>query len=194
MSAKAALLEAIAGCNRGLLADERQKQAIADAVAALEVQSPQPQPLNATEQLNGDWRLLYTTSQELLRFDLIPLYKLGQIYQCIRMAESKIYNIAEVQGLPALGGLVSVAACFTPVSERRVQVKFERAIFGLQRFVGYKNPASFVQAIEAGQSFLAIDFPITREDQQGWLDITYLDDDLRVGRGNAGSLFVLTKR
>ncbi|MGF1498127.1 MAG: PAP/fibrillin family protein [Elainellaceae cyanobacterium] len=194
MSAKAALLEAIAGCNRGLLADQHQKQAIADAVVALEAESPHPHPLSATEQLNGDWRLLYTTSQELLRIDFLPLYKLGQIYQCIRMDNARIYNIAEVQGLPSLGGLVSVAACFIPVSERRVQVKFERAIFGLQRFVGYQSPASFVQAIESGRSFLAIDFPITREDQQGWLDVTYLDDDLRVGRGNAGSLFVLTKR
>ncbi|HAJ61284.1 MAG TPA: fibrillin, partial [Cyanobacteria bacterium UBA8543] len=26
-----------------------------------------------------------------------------------------------------------------------------------------------------------------------WLDITYLDKDLRIGRGNEGSVFVLTK-
>jgi PAP_fibrillin len=39
----------------------------------------------------------------------------------------------------------------------------------------------------------AIDFNITNRDQKGWLDITYLDDDLRIGRGNQGSVFVLTK-
>ncbi|NEP29276.1 PAP/fibrillin family protein, partial [Moorena sp. SIO3I6] len=42
--------------------------------------------------------------------------------------------------------------------------------------------------------FPAIEFPINRDIQQGWLEITYLDDDLRIGRGNQGSVFVLTKK
>ncbi|MGL4881863.1 MAG: PAP/fibrillin family protein, partial [Waterburya sp.] len=29
--------------------------------------------------------------------------------------------------------------------------------------------------------------------QKGWLDITYLDEDMRIGRGNEGNVFVLTK-
>jgi PAP_fibrillin len=39
----------------------------------------------------------------------------------------------------------------------------------------------------------AIDFPIRNPNADSWLDVTYLDDDLRIGRGNQGSLFVLTK-
>jgi hypothetical protein len=74
-----------------------------------------------------------------------------------------------------------------------VQVKFERSILGLQRLVGYQSPDTFVRQIEAGQKFTAIDFNITNRDQQGWLDVTYLDDDMRIGRGNEGSVFVLTK-
>jgi hypothetical protein len=137
--------------------------------------------------------LLYTTSRDLLRIDQVPLLKLGQIYQFIRAREARIYNIAEVIGLPYLEGLVSVAARFEPVSDRRVQVKFERSILGLQRLVGYQSPDTFVRQIEAGQKFTAIDFNITNRDQQGWLDVTYLDDDMRIGRGNEGSVFVLTK-
>jgi len=194
MIGKAALLKTIAGKNRGLLATDGDKQAIAVAIAQLEDRNPTPRPLEASELLEGDWRLLYTTSRELLGIDRVPLAKLGQIYQCIRTAENTIYNIAEISGLPYLEGLVSVAARFTPTSERRVEVKFERAIIGFTRLIGYQSPESFIQSIESGQRFAAIDFGITNRDRQGWLDITYLDDDMRIGRGNEGSVFVLTKR
>ena len=190
---KAALLEAIAFQNRGLLATETDKAAILAAVAQLEDINPTPRPVEATDLLEGNWRLLYTTSRGLLNIDQVPLLKLGQIYQCIRAKEAKIYNIAEVYGLPYLEGIVSVTARFEPVSERRVLVKFERSISGLQRLIGYNSPSDFIQQIESGKNFLALDFSIENRDQKGWLDITYLDNDLRIGRGNEGSVFVLTK-
>lgn len=193
MLGKTALLEAIAGKNRGILAGDLEKQAILAAIAQLEDRNPTPQPLEATDKLDGNWRLLYTTSDELLRIDQLPFLKLGQIYQCIRAQTARIYNIAEVYGLPYLEGFVSVAAQFQPLSQQRVKVNFERAILGLQRFIQYRSPEEFIEQIEAGQKFTAIDFNISARDQQGWLDITYLDDDLRIGRGNQGSVFVLTK-
>ena len=193
MIGKAALLQTIAGKNRGLLATDRDRQAIGVAIAQLEGHNPTPRPIETSHLLEGDWRLLYTTSQELLGIDRVPLVKLGQIYQCIRTAEAKVYNIAEVSGLPYLDGLVSVAARFSPASERRVNVNFERAVIGLTRLIGYQSPDRFIQDIEAGRKFAAIDFNIGNRDRQGWLDITYLDDDMRIGRGNEGSVFVLTK-
>ncbi|WP_041226434.1 PAP/fibrillin family protein [Crinalium epipsammum] len=193
MMKKAKLLEAIAGKNRGLLATEVDKQAILVAVSQLEERNPTPKPFEALDLLEGNWRLLYTSSDELLRIDNFPLLKLGQIYQCIRAKDSRVYNIAEVYGLPYLEGLVSVAAKFEVLTKIRVQVKFERSIIGLQRLVGYESPNEFIRQIENGKKFPAIDFNINSNDQQGWLDITYLDEDLRIGRGNKGSVFVLTK-
>ncbi len=190
---KAKLLEAIAGKNRGLLATQVDKQAILVALTQLEERNPNPKPFEALDLLEGNWRLLYTSSDELLRIDNFPLLKLGQIYQCIRAKDSRVYNIAEVYGLPYLEGLVSVAASFEVLSKIRVQVKFERSIIGLQRLVGYESPNEFIRQIENGKKFPAIDFNINSNDQQGWLDITYLDQDLRIGRGNKGSVFVLTK-
>lgn len=193
MIGKAELMDAIAGKNRGLLATEQDKQAILIVIAQLEDRNPTPRPVEALcDLLDGNWRLLYTTSKSLLNIDTLPLLKLGQIYQCIRAKTASVYNIAEVYGLPYLEGLVSVAARFEPISEHRVQVKFERSIFGLQRFIGYQSPADFIQQIEMGKKFAAIDISLNR-DQQGWLDITYLDDNLRIGRGNEGSVYVLTK-
>lgn len=192
MVTKAALLDTIAGTNRGLLATETQKQAILAAIASLEDFNPNPRPLEASYLLEGDWRLLYTTSKALLNLDRFPFCKLGQIYQSIRVATTSVYNIAEIYGLPSLEGLVSVAAEFEPISERRVQVKFKRSIIGLQKLMDYNSPANFIQQIESGQKFTALDFPIN-SDQQGWLDITYIDNNLRIGRGNEGSVFVLSK-
>ncbi len=194
MVSKAELLEAIAGTNRGLLATETDKVAILAAVSRLEDRNPTPLPLEATDLLEGNWRLLYTTRNGLLNLGRFPVLQLGQIYQCVRTATTQIYNIAEISGLPYLESLVSVSARFEPVSDRRVNVKFERSISGLQRLIGYQSPSNFIQQIESGKKFPAIDFGIESRDQQGWLDITYLDNDLRIGRGNEGSVFVLTKR
>lgn len=193
MLEKAGLLELIAGKNRGILASDSDRLAILAAVTRLEERNPTPLPLEASDKLSGNWRLLYTTSQELLRIDQLPLLKLGQIYQLIQADKARIYNIAEVYGLPYLEGVVGVAARFEPLSNRRVKVNFERSIIGLQRLLDYRSPAQFTQAIETGKPLTAIDFSLTNRDQKGWLDITYLDDDLRIGRGNEGNVFVLTK-
>ncbi|GAA6620476.1 PAP/fibrillin family protein [Scytonema sp. NUACC26] len=193
MLGKATLLEAIAGKNRGLIATEQEKQTILIAIAKLEDINPTPRPVEASDLLEGDWRLVYTTSRALLNIDNVPLYKLGQIYQCIRIQTNSVYNIAEVYGLPLLESIVSVAAKFEPVSGRRINVKFERSIIGLQRLLGYSSPETFIQQIEARKKFTAIDFTLNSNEQQGWLDITYLDNNLRIGRGNEGSVFVLVK-
>lgn len=207
MLSKNDLRNAIAPTNRGITATTTEKQAIASAIARVEERNPTPDPLFATELLEGNWRLLYTTSQELLGIDRVPLAQLGDIYQCIRTATSRIYNIAEINGLPYLESLVSVVASFAPASEstddastaqlkRRVNVKFNRAVLGLQRALGYQSPSQYIAQLEATKKMnllRGIDFAINAERQQGWLEVTYLDKDLRIGRGNQGSLFVLTK-
>lgn len=193
MIGKADLLEMIAGVNRGLLAKEQDRAAIQAAIAQLEDRTPTPRPLESPALLEGNWRLLYTTSQELLGLGRIPLVQLGPIYQCIRMREAKIYNIAEFQGLPWLEGIVTVSAQFSPLTEKRIQVKFQRSILGLQRLLGYQSPTQWINQLNIDARFRGIDFAVDPDRSPGWLDITYLDLDLRIGRGNEGSLFVLTK-
>jgi len=193
MSNKAELLEAIAGKNRGLLAKETDKVKVLSIVEQLEDHNPTPKPLEAAQLLDGDWRLLYTTSREILNIGKVPLFQLGQIYQCIRSQEAKIYNVAEILGLPFLDSIVSVAAKIEPVSDRRVNVKFERSIVGLQRLLNYSSPNLLIEQLESGKKFPPLDFNLSNRDRQGWLDITYLDEDLRVGRGNQGNVFVLAK-
>jgi hypothetical protein len=190
---KTNLLNAIAPVNRGLEMSENQRKAIFSAVAYLEELNPTPAPTQTPELLDGNWLLIFTTSQELLGIDRFPLYKLGDIYQCLRVADGKIFNVAKIKGLPLLGGLVSVCANFTVVSEKRVKVDFERLVAGSQNLVGYRDINSFIDTLRSPKKLLAIDFQIKRENQKGWLETTYLDQDMRIGRGNEGNLFVLKR-
>lgn len=194
---KAQLLAAIANKNRGILATTLDRQAILAAVTSLELRNPHPRPLTtAIDLLAGDWRLLYTSSQSLLGIDRFPLVKLGAIYQCIRPTTSAVYNIAEVSSfIPGLNGIVSIVATFTPTSESRVNVQFNRSVIGLQKLIDYSTPDRLITAIETGKKFTAIDLPINRREGRSpaWLEVTYLDDTLRISRGNEGSIFVLTR-
>jgi PAP_fibrillin len=192
MMTKADLFRLLAASNRGLSASNTEQIAISAAIADVETSNPTLRPLESA-LLGGDWRLIYTTSASLLNLGRLPLSDLGQIYQCIRLDTSRIYNIAEIQSLPYLSSLVSVVAKFQLINERRVQVNFERSIVGLQNLLGYQSPAAFIDKISSPARLMAIDFPINSNNRDSWLDITYLDENLRISRGNQGSVFVLTK-
>lgn len=199
---KTELRAAIAPKNRGISATADDRALIASLIARTEALNPTPAPLQAPDLLAGNWRLLYTTSTELLGIDKFPIAQLGDIYQCVRPDTTRIYNIAEIQSLPYCEALVSVVAGFAPAevngkaSDTRVNVRFNRGIIGLQRILGYQSPSQYIQRLESAQKFNLLqgfDFEINSSRQQGWLEITYLDEDMRIGRGNQGSLFVLTK-
>ncbi len=194
---KAKLLAAIADKNRGILATTLDRQAILAAITELEFRNPHPRPFTtAVDLLAGDWRLLYTSSQSLLGIDKFPLVNLGTIYQCLRPTIGAVYNIAEVSSwVPGLNGLVAIVAKFTPVNEVRINVQFNRSVISLQRLLDYSSPDRLIEDLENGRKFTAIDLPINRQEGKtpAWLEVTYLDETLRISRGNEGSVFVLTK-
>jgi PAP_fibrillin len=196
MSLKTELLEVIKDKNRGLLTTEIDNVKILTAVEKLEDHNPNLDPLNNISLVNGDWRLLYTSSRSILGLNNIPLLQLAEIYQCIRIGTNTIYNLAEIKGLPFLEGLVSVSANVEIVSAKRVNVKFERSIIGLQKILGYVSPKDFINKIEGGKYFFPIDFNFrvfNNRNPQGWLEITYLDENLRISRGNEGNIFILER-
>ena len=94
MDAKAKLLELIAGRNRGLLATESDRVRILAAIEQLEDHNPHPHPLEVKQLLGGNWRLLFTSSRDILGLDRLPFFQLGQIYQYLDLNKAKLYNIA----------------------------------------------------------------------------------------------------
>lgn len=193
MLAKERLLDILAPVNRGLKATELDRKSILAAIATLEDLNPTPRPLEALDKLEGDWRLLYTTSKELLNLERLPFFHLGSIYQCIRSKTNSVYNIAEISGLPYLDGIIVSCAQFAPIPQKRVEIKFQRSVIGLAKLIGYQSPPQIIAEIESGKKFTAIDFPISASANPGWLDITYIDADLRINRGSQGNVFVLTR-
>jgi hypothetical protein len=193
MNPKQALIQAIAPTRRGLNLSPEQRQAIFSAAAFLEDRNPTPAPNTTPELLEGNWVLLFTTSQDLLGFDRLPGVRLGPIYQCIRIAETRIYNIAELYSLPLLEGLVAVRATFCPETERRLKVTFDRFLIGSQRLLQYRTVDTLIGQLSQPTKLRGIDNTITRTNQQGTLETTYLDEELRIGRGNNNNLFVLQK-
>lgn len=81
-------------------------------------------------------------------------------------------------------GTVRVEADFRPSD-----TVSNRAIAGFDELeIKLKNGL----AINLGFIFSALSIFRGTKDS-GWLETTYLDDDMRIGRGNAGTLFVLTR-
>jgi hypothetical protein len=159
---KAELLEVIQPLKRGLLASPEDQQEVESLVQALEKLNPTPKPLES-ELLNGRWKLEYTTSESILGSNKPALLRpSGPIYQILDGPNLKAAN---KETAPLFN---QVYADLTPMSTNKVAVQFKTfKIFGL--------------------------IPVTAPDSaRGELAITYLDEDLRISRGDKGNLFVLS--
>ena len=77
------LLELLSGLNRGVTANESDKQEVDQKVRELERLNPTRNPL-ASEYLSGQWELIYTTSSSILGTSKPPFLRpQGPIYQLI---------------------------------------------------------------------------------------------------------------
>lgn len=198
MNAKTNLLGAIARCNGKTSTSDNDKIEILSAIEELEDTNPNPQPLQNQQLLNGDWQLLYTSSKNLLGLNNIPLIEIENIYQSINTSTQKIYNIAEIKGLPLLDSVMVVIAHLKVESDKKINVKFERTIVTLKNWLKYLSPQDLIGQITHKKHIFPFDISLNQAleaitDTNGWLETTYLDHDLRISRGNQGNIFVLSK-
>ena len=119
--------------------------------------------------LSGDWNLEYTSSKSLIGKGKVGR-KTGEILQRINVKTLRAENseILSYFGLPSFKS--SVTANLFPVSKSKADVQFDRFNIG-----GFKYS---VVSLKLG----------------GSIDVTYIDDDLRLTRGDKGNIFVLTKK
>jgi len=193
MQEKIKLLKAVAVTNRGLLASPRFQAELDQLIRQLEAHNPTANPAQAPELLSGCWQLLYTTSVDVIGLGRVPGVTLGQIYQVIQADKNRVYNLAEAQGIPFLEGLLAVKARFEVVNPSRIAIYFEQSMLALQRLVDYRHPTQWLERLEQEDPLPLIQIPLDSGRSQGWLDITYLDIDLRISRGDKGNVFVLAR-
>ena len=116
-----------------------------------------------SQLVNGDWSLDYTTSESILG----KFPRIGPIVQKIDTETLSAEN-SEVVSYFGVNVPRKVTAELFPQSNQLTNVQFKRFSLGP---VGFDAPESF----------------------KGFLDVTYLDDDFRLTRGNAENIFVLTR-
>lgn len=156
--------------------------------------NPHPQPLvNALHLLDGVWQLKYSTAREIRALDSLPLgLKVGKVYQVIDVATKLFFNLAYVKHpLGLLSGYVKVTASFEPATDntstcanKRINVDFNKRYLSIEKIVGIDTPKlNPFKVVPANNP----------QGRVATLDITYLDETLRIGRGGDGSLFILTK-
>lgn len=161
-AAKATLLEAIAPLKRGLLATPEDAEAVEAAAQALERLNPTPKALSSP-LINGQWELLYTTSASILGAKKPAFLRpSGPIFQLIDAPNLRARNR---ESAPLWN---TVSADLRPMSPSKVAVQFDEfGLFG--GAIKVKAPPS----------------------AKGELDTTFLDEEIRVSRGDKGNLFVL---
>lgn len=116
------------------------------------------------EELSARWKLLYTTSDSILGTSRpAPLRPNGTIYQSIDASKLRAKN---QETWPFFN---AVEAELIPLSKKKVNVQFKKFFIG--GLVPVTAPAS----------------------AKGELEITYLDEQLRISRGNKGNLFILER-
>ena len=146
---------------------------IAERVSALEQSHPADLSRDSAF-LEGVWDLRWSSSSQPWLRQAPWLENL----QVLDPAQKRGCNLLRLRGPLGAIGAISVQADLEVINEKRVEVKFRKG--------GWLGPSlpgigQLKLLREVEQSFPA------------WLDITVLDEELRICRGNAGTTFALLR-
>lgn len=220
---KAALLDSFWGTGRGLTASSETRAEINELITQLEAVTPTPNPTEAMDMLDGVWKLVYTSNSELmalLALGKLPLITIEDITQTVQAYGSTVTNSLTITA-PFSRTAFSTTASIEVRSPKRLQLRFERGTISTPELITDLELPDTVSVmgqtvdLSAAKSALApvrsagqgvaeqiasivrqqpdLNIPIANERAQTWLLTTYLDDTLRINRGDGGSVFVLVK-
>ncbi|KAK4401936.1 putative plastid-lipid-associated protein 4, chloroplastic [Sesamum angolense] len=115
-----------------------------------------------SDLLNGKWELIYTTSQSILQTQRPKFLRSRRNFQAINVDTLRAQNM---ESWPFFN---QVTANLTSLNSKKVAVQFD--VFKIGGLIPIKAPGR----------------------ARGELEVTYLDEELRVSRGDKGNLFILT--
>jgi len=156
-----------------------------------------------------------------LAADRLPMLTIGEIFQNIDVGAGTVENKLEVM-TPLARQTVSATAEFEVQSPKRLQVKFVQGKLPPPQLTAleplppsidlggnsldltpFQDVADKLQSLlkpgieqanKALETAPVLDIPLDAQGgAESWLLTTYLDEDLRIARGDAGSVFVLVK-
>ncbi|KAK9985165.1 hypothetical protein SO802_034690 [Lithocarpus litseifolius] len=215
---KRCLVDTVYGTEFGFRASPEVRAEVSELVNQLEAANPTRAPTQSTGLLQGNWVLLYTAFSELLPLLAVgatPLLKVKEIRQVIDIGNLTIVNSTTLSG-PFATFSFSATATFEVQSPTRIKVTFKEGtfqppeikssidlpenvdVFGQQinllpvqqTLSPLQDAVASISRVISGQPPLKV--PIPGDRTSSWLLVTYLDDDLRISRGDGG-LFVLAK-
>lgn len=220
---KAQLLDTLFDVERGLRQNNETGAEINELVGQLEANNPTEAPNEAAELLSGTWKLAYTSNSELiplLGLSRLPLTKVGDIIQIIDATASTFQNKVIFEG-PVSRGSFSVNARFQVRSPTKLQIIFDQGFVSAPEITGSPefpetatllgrsiDLTSLKDALQPVNSIAlnafgqlrqlvnqqrGVNFDIPRGNAETWLLNTFLDESMRISRGDGGSLFVLVK-
>ncbi|KAG2495036.1 hypothetical protein HYH03_006968 [Edaphochlamys debaryana] len=201
-SLKTAIVRAVSGTQRGKAATPEQRAAILPLLEALEARNTIKEPTNSP-LLSGVWALLYQAPLDEKRAEvdrsgttegpfLASLQPVNNAagggfvrtkanLQLIDLECNKAENLAEFTIAGRWDGALNIigTAARQPTpqgapSTTRVDVVFQRFELRLGSGSVLRVPLDWVKP-------------------KGWIETTYLDSDLRIGRGDKGSIFVASR-
>jgi hypothetical protein len=165
---KSSILDLAERTDRGLTESASDRDEMLEMFEKLEKLNPSKKSLS-DPKTSGRWLLRYTTSDSILGRGGSP--RVGEIVQVLDVKGLKASN-AEVVRYGPFNVARKVKAELNPISPSEVAVQFKEFSFG--------SPNPFL-TVPAPKSFT------------GRLDVTYVDADLRLSRGDKGNIFVLVK-
>ena len=125
------------------------------------------------KKLKGIWELRWSSSKA-------PFLKYSPLIdnlQILNPSKSNAMNLLKPRGINGIIG-TGIVARLNPINNIRVGVKFTHAGF-IGPDVGFTKLNALAKI---------------KKEQTGWLDITYLSNNLRICRGDKGTLFLLIRR
>jgi len=125
------------------------------------------------KKLKGIWELRWSSSKA-------PFLKYSPLIdnlQILNPSKSNAMNLLKPRGINGIIG-TGIVARLNPINNIRVGVKFTHAGF-IGPDVGFTKLNALAKI---------------KKEQSGWLDITYLSNNLRICRGDKGTLFLLIRR
>ncbi|XP_030509419.2 plastid-lipid-associated protein 6, chloroplastic [Cannabis sativa] len=195
---KLKLLSGVSGVNRGLAASEDDLGKAEEAARELEAAGGTVDLSKDIDKLQGRWKLIYSSafSSKTLGGSrpgpptgrLLPI-TLGQVFQRIDIFSRDFDNIVELElgapwPLPPIEVTATLAHKFELIGSSKIQITFEKTTVKARGNLSQLPPLELprIPDVLRGQS--------NSSPGSGEFEVTYMDDNMRVTRGDRGELRV----